>query len=464
MTYNGVSGWLLSSVDEIVWEFDREEYNVLIEDCSLYREWNNEGSITNEIIPKNTIIKFKYHYYDYDDNTGESNSWIYTVYNNKKYWLKIDDTARALAYYNDNNYLTVTDTIIYKDVDIKSGMVGIVPKNQEIKLQYYYYMDGYLMTYVMYNGISGWIVKDNLAEIYQGEDKDNFVANYNFILYNEASINSGTKDIVKLGTSLKIKYKYTYSINSKKYFMYYVQYNGKNGWIETQGGLVEYKNKIGLCVDDMVVYENSNIESSKVITIPKNTEFKILYDYYDKTQFWEYIEYQGKKGWVMVKNGLGIRIIQRYSLTAKEGLKLYDKPSEEAEELDLVPKGTMVYSKYNYIIDNKDSDWLYVHFNNKNGWIKGEVGKVWLLENVEESLFDESIFEIKEEPEEKEELPTIEKPQEPVVKNSSPREIIVFSVVGGLSLVVTALVTILYVNREKKVSSEDDGENMGDKV
>ncbi len=79
MTYNGVSGWLLSSVDEIVWEFDREEYNVLIEDCSLYREWNNEGSITNEIIPKNTIIKFKYHYYDYDDNTGESNSWIYTV-------------------------------------------------------------------------------------------------------------------------------------------------------------------------------------------------------------------------------------------------------------------------------------------------------------------------------------------------------------------------------------------------
>lgn len=50
------------------------------------------------------------------------------------------------------------------------------------------------------------------------------------------------------------------------------------------------------------------------------------------------------------------------------------------------------------------------------------------------------------------------------MKNSSPREIIVFSVVGGLSLVVTALVTILYVNREKKVSSEDDGENMGDKV
>lgn len=285
VTYQNVSGWLILDDNQAVKE-RREETLVTVNDTFFYLEGGNEDSeVQNLKMDRYTALNYRYYFRDNNDI-----NWYYVSYNNSNYWIKLK--SEELARYLSEKCLTVEDEDVYQSVD-KNNRIDFISKNEEI------YVDFVTkdMLYISYDGKKGWIKNKKLAKKYNGYNQNGFLTEKDYLLYDEAIIQEDALMVVPTGSILKILYMYSYQVDKKVYYMYYVSFNGQNGWINRVEGVPDVSGQILNYINDDKIMYKQTLESSQVINeIPKNSEVKILSNYYAKNKVWNYVEFQGEKG------------------------------------------------------------------------------------------------------------------------------------------------------------------------
>lgn len=128
-----------------------------------------------------------------------------------------------------------------------------------------------------------------------------------------------------------------------------------------------------------------------------------------------------------------VKSLKKYRVIDSEGLKIYKFPSFSAEIEDtIVYRDSELISKYDYYIDNQVSDWKYVYYDDKVGWVNGDESKLLFLDSINEDTFDETIFDRVLDIVDVN-IPSIDR-KKPIFKNMSLKSIIIFSFGGNMSI------------------------------
>lgn len=218
-------------------------------------------------------------------------------------------------------YYVFDDTnVLYKGPSKTYGKVEPETKLKKgtiIEIEYYDDVWGY----VEQDGVKGWVYKYTYKNYGPYEEqpgltqiaKDVYSENERLsrTTLNEMKLYNSPKEkevigTIPKGTEVEIKYVYNHK---PKLSWYYVSFNGKEGWIETNFIEVE-----GIYYYDMLfnpndtytvnnkdgvsMYKEYNSTSEVLETIPNNTTLNVKYELVGYGDGWYQIEYNGKTGWV----------------------------------------------------------------------------------------------------------------------------------------------------------------------
>lgn len=334
--------------------------------------------------------------------------------------------------------------------------------------------------YVEYNGTKGWLYYYQYengytcADILEKTNKLMVVQNGTNIFETPDTKSKVMAADIPYGTVLT--YKYAYSLF--KGIMAYVEYNGIKGWVETSSSfakgaaahydkLITIKDKAGIEIYDKA-FDTSNV----IGHIPYNTllkaDFSICNEYDEEPLNWDYIEYEGKKGWIATDYDQTICTWNTLSIykAKSESVPVYAEQDASSTQLYEIAAGdsfTTYANEYKY----DDESWYLVGNEDYYGWIC----KTDDIEYVEEIEIDPSVIRISpigvklepapivEEPtEEVTEAPTINEDKKDKDKDKSdsdklnvpPNGIIIVCVASAAIIAAAAVAIILVVKKGKK--------------
>lgn len=238
---------------------------------------------------------------------------------------------------------------------------------------------------------------------------------------------------IKKGTEITFKYSID-TIGNATHI--YVEYNGVKGWVEI--------------LEEKVLLENKNQYifrtdlSTACGTIPKNSITTPAYT----TDGWSHkalFEYNGCEFLHNVFRDDDIIYIHPVNKVLGVDVSLYEYGETTSSVLATIPTGTeiTVLGSNDYPI--AENNILYVEYNGVRGWIISDGEVIDYKTPVNNQDPDPEInntIEV-EEPETPAEEPTVK-------TGINPQELIVLCALGGSLLVITAIVIIILVNKNKK--------------
>ena len=236
----------------------------------------------------------------------------------------------------------------------------------------------------------------------------------------------------------------------------YVEYNGQKGWIYTykagnptidiSSGVVEINKEsdnISIkTIKEVIMYKSPTSNEKLDIIIPKEEKIKTIYSYYTLGTASYYVEYQGQKGWIksVAEDNIMTNIAYEHEnnphliVKDEKGIVLYNEINNKNTEIDIIPYEAKIKSIY-YLLNESGyiSDWFFIEYNGKKGWVKGEVG---VSLEYEENIEEEDGFVDLENNNGNQEISTNKK--------------IIYYAVGATILSLTAAVTIILIKKKKK--------------
>lgn len=285
----------------------------------------------------------------------------------------------------------------------------------------------------------------------------------------------------------------------------YTEYNGNKGWVCVYGGDLGNYYKTSspslITASSIGLYDSPDVfgegESNLLVTIPAGEKF---FEYYALDEWtWDYyVEYNGHKGYVSTEYVMTFSdvLYQIKENIATSSTKIYASVDDDAKVI-----GTLKPMEEFYILGSvgRKSDYLYIEYNNLKGYIsyfgEEEEDGFYIISDDDEYFYDlvngemtldeyESLddddYEDNEDPdieddpsiEEDEEQDTDEdKEVEPGIgtddktstNNSTKKEkgvkisstdLVLLCVCGALVIALTAVVTIVLVNKKKVAKTE----------
>lgn len=248
-------------------------------------------------------------------------------------------------------------------------------------------------------------------------------------IYNGPSTIYENLGVIPYDTELNFDYALS-GLEGGGYIWLYIEYNGLKGWISILEGeaVVKTNNNI-FTVTDADFYNENN---QKIETIPKFTELKDLYYYspYAGSQY--YLVRNNVKGHInSVADGVKLEKEETVILEVESRMtkNLY---SENDEVIINIPKGTeLKYKIYSYDYE----EIIYTSYEGNDGWVV-------LLDKPDD---------------EKEEITTTT--TKPVNRNEketiSAKELIYICIGGAVILSLTAVVTIILINKKNKSKNNE---------
>ncbi len=174
-----------------IYEFETVQTIILFDDVAIYKGPSFGYPKTNVVIPKGTILKYKY----------ESSYWIYVNYKGTTGWINsnespyyINGEGYTFGYDDDSILFTIEDAELKDD---KGKVVGTIPEG--IEITNYVSRGRFREAYVYYNGKEGFI--DDSSYTYK--------MNIEITLIKDAPVyeESGKKvDTLPAGTVVKSNY------------------------------------------------------------------------------------------------------------------------------------------------------------------------------------------------------------------------------------------------------------------
>lgn len=239
----------------------------------------------------------------------------------------------------------------------------------------------------------------------------------------------------------------------------YVEYNGVKGWVYTYTftTLSPYNESAGMVsiseyhpniksVNELTLYNNPKTEEETGVTIHPEVELNTIYTYSSEVHNpYYYVDYNGTKGWVKtiyednVIMNIAYKANQEMSLKVdnKEGAALYKNPSNKNSSIGIIPYETKLTPTYS-LNGSHTEEWYQVKYNDTIGWVN--------LQDV--SYYNEDNSTIPEQPTKPDDV--IDTEVNTNQTNNSINEKIIYYVCGAVILSLTAVVTILLVNKKKK--------------
>lgn len=271
-----------------------------------------------------------------------------------------------------------------------------------------------------------------------------------------ASAYEGTGVTIKAGTKFKARDLGYVDDESKEFSSdewnpyIYVNYNGTKGFVLSYEGTVGYggSEQTGIASIDLPFTDPKT--GAKIDTIKANTVIKTMIYGSDVWSGLYYLEYNGK--WGTVDNSVFIVEDKNIEFTVTENLKIYDKVTINdngeitGKVIGTIPKGTKFNSKFY----DSENWYMTIRYENANikGWIYVENDDSEESDNYYKGLSFEWPYDDE-----------IEKPTDdnndivPAPKNNKMQ--IVYLCIGAALLIsLTAVVTIILVNRKKNVKNE----------
>jgi len=256
------------------------------------------------------------------------------------------------------------------------------------------------------------------------------------------------------------------------YPWYYIEYNGKKGWICELGkvGVVKEKIEFYLTNKETTMYTQVN---QKVIStiIPANSEIKGSISVFlggEGYSYLNYVEYNGIWGFVS-DSDIAFKDSRKWKVPA-DGKKLFKTTLYEDRDsnvlVDNIPIGTEL--DIDYIQMLKYGGWIHTSYKGQKGWVMLEDGE--LSEERNEEIADENEIEVLNKNIKKDELndfidskndkgelvQSVKKEEENF--RLTGMQIVVICIGVAVIIALTAIVTIVLVNKKNKVEKTGDSE------
>lgn len=369
---------------------------------------NYENIINNELYGFSKKVDLE------NDPKGENSELVYIkLSDTMPLEIELEDLKKEtkLKYYvfDNTNYLYKGPSTIYGKVEPEIALeIGIT-----IEVEYYDDM----WAYVEYKGVKGWVYtytfankygnlieNSGMVRIYDNKSTDIFALK-DLELYSSPKEDKKLGKIIPKNTKLEQLYSYTLIGNEGFINNYYVEYNGVKGWIRTEYGRTIFNKKEN--TEKAIINIGYNYFSDNNMSGIKNQDGVKLYsDYNDENSVIATIPYEGK-----------INILYEISM----------------------PHGTAAYRvKYNEL-----EGWIraegagqFFHYD-ENGNLKEENvtnPNQNIIGNVIEGDMEEDNDEVLE-------------------KETSINEKIIYYICGTVVVCLTAFVTILLVNKKRKLKN-----------
>lgn len=250
----------------------------------------------------------------------------------------------------------------------------------------------------------------------------------------------------------------------------YVDYNGKKGWVYTYSysrensesagmvGIYEYKDnedKIKT-LEEIVMYKSPKTNEKLGVTIPKEIELKIIYSYSIEVKMpYYYVEYNGKKGWIKtirdedwIINNVAYKPVEgEYEdLVVKDenGITFYSEANNKDTAIGKIPYKTKLTATY-YLMDSHFASWLLIEYNGTKGWVDAYE----FYDDEEDIQEEDEILDDEDKTEEPDDIVDNEYNSDSN-QEKSINEKIIYYVCGAVILSLTAVVTIILINKKKK--------------
>lgn len=211
-----------------------EKEVLVLENINIYNG-PAEGYEVVGYIPKGAKIVLLY---EPDIFEGANNIWYGVKYNGIDGWINGYGT---IGYRGDIDIKLKNDVEVVASID-NEKVTGKLKKNTIISQDKFYTTNGESVFYVdssiylKYNNVEGFISSSDVYALYY--NAEGTVKEKTYLYDKEDIYDDNVKKIVKLPKKAKVKV--IYQSNEIKDTAYYVEYNGKKGWVE------EYKINVSL--------------------------------------------------------------------------------------------------------------------------------------------------------------------------------------------------------------------------
>lgn len=257
-----------------------------------------------------------------------------------------------------------------------------------------------------------------------------------------ASVYSSIGEVIPKGTKL--------SITHNSGVWYYTEYNGVKGWVCELHGEIGFYTKETLFVSkDLNITSNDSSwfgENEEPLsikgTIPANTLIKEFY-MIDAWSWGYYVTYNGISGYIDKNSVCYGDINEETEITTKINKTLYEAADKSSKIVEKIPANTKI--KFKCGIGHNVYDWIYVKYNDKIGWLEYNPPE-FDDEYSEEDIITSTTTT----------TPTTTKS---VIINEkekiSAKELIYICIGGAVIISLTAVVTIILINKSKKFKNEE---------
>ena len=249
---------------------------------------------------------------------------------------------------------------------------------------------------------------------------------------------------LKKGTELEFEY---YS-GAEGIVYIYVKTDDGNGWIDILNEKVLIEN------DSQYLFAY-DVETECGV-IPKNTIIRPTY----RTDMWSrkaLFNYEGCETLQYTFRSEKIFNINKSKHLANVVLNIYKDTDSDSEIIGTIPSGAEFYS-YGGVstYEGADKDIYYVKYGDSFGYIYPQDGETTYIDYIEE-VEDITNYKAKAEEPKKEEPKKVEPKKEEKKDDNglSSETIVIICVIGGLTLALGTLVTIILVNKKKKNKVEN---------
>ena len=376
--YNGVTGYIdlngaklktqkISSQNAVELEKNKEVI-VLEGDVYLYNGPSKKYAIVSEKIPVGTVLKYKY-----IDSLNEI--WAYVEYNGVKGWINIYSNGIYEQSYvatspKWGSALLVLDKNInmYDSYTLNSNIiVSEITIGTELNCKYEYVSSDYTaLCYVEYNNKKGWVSISNNRSLAQEYDRTIMVLEEDGLtVYSDVNQSSSyTLDVPKYS---ELDIKYSYASNPYTVDYYYVEYNGKKGWLydgyNNEKYLYELNTNYLYTWESLNIYSDFDLQNIS-LNINNPFEFIVKYEYENKA----YIEYTANNnlynGWISKtdNNIVGLYLAYYTDIELDKDVNVYEKNNSASDILFSIKSRTLVKS---YPI----GEWYYIEYNDQKGFV-----------------------------------------------------------------------------------------------
>ena len=177
-----------------------------------------------------------------------------------------------------------------KPSSIVKSNYGAIAINEEDDKTYWMYIED--------NSIKGWVYNDPEENNFANYEKGRILIFDNVKVYRYPFLNASKVD--NLPKDIRKSFTYIYENNEQEEW-YFVKFENKRGWVRNVAKGINAEIKI-TSSNGVKLYKKPNLNSNTYdVILPKNLKIKSIYKYSNENDAF-YVEYEGKKGWIIQNN------------------------------------------------------------------------------------------------------------------------------------------------------------------